>query len=66
VVGIDSNTFELRDELSNYFSVRHPAPDWRGLPRLLRNQGGQRLIARLSPCESSTIARRVGRATDCG
>lgn len=27
VIGIDSNTFQLCDELPNYFRVRHPAPD---------------------------------------
>ena len=26
LVGIDSNTFELGDELANYFCVRHPTP----------------------------------------
>jgi hypothetical protein len=25
---IDSNSFELCDELTNYHRVRHPAPDW--------------------------------------
>jgi hypothetical protein len=28
VIGIDTNAFQLDDELSNYFRVRHPAPDW--------------------------------------
>jgi len=28
LVGVDPNSFELLDELSNNFRVRHPAPDW--------------------------------------
>jgi hypothetical protein len=28
VIGVYTDTFELGDELSNYFRVRHPAPDW--------------------------------------
>jgi hypothetical protein len=28
VVGINTYTFQFGDELSNYFRVRHPAPDW--------------------------------------
>jgi hypothetical protein len=42
LVWIHPNAFELRDELSNYFNVRHPAPDWRGRPRLLRPQSMRR------------------------
>jgi hypothetical protein len=28
LVGVNTNAFQLGDELSNNFRVRHPAPDW--------------------------------------
>jgi hypothetical protein len=28
LVGVNTNSFQLFNELSNNFRVRHPAPDW--------------------------------------
>jgi hypothetical protein len=39
VIGIDPNTFQLGDELSNDFRVRHPAPDWGWRRRFLKRVG---------------------------
>jgi hypothetical protein len=43
VIGIDTNPFQLGDELSSDFRVRHRAPDWvwRRRPYVQRLLGGE-------------------------